>query len=34
MTEVANDGSQALEQVKNGNYLLVLMDSQMPVKDG
>ncbi len=33
-TEVANDGSEALEKVKNGNYLLVLMDCQMPVMDG
>lgn len=33
-TEVASDGSQALEKVKNGNYLLVLMDCQMPVMDG
>lgn len=33
-TEVACDGSQALEKVKSGNYLLVLMDCQMPVMDG
>jgi signal transduction histidine kinase/CheY-like chemotaxis protein len=32
--EVANDGLEALKKVKNGNYLLVLMDCQMPVMDG
>lgn len=33
-TEVASDGAEALEKVKNGDYLLVLMDCQMPVMDG
>jgi CheY-like chemotaxis protein len=33
-TDVASDGAQALEKVKRGDYLLVLMDCQMPVMDG
>lgn len=33
-TEVASDGAEALEKVKQGDYLLVLMDCQMPVMDG
>jgi signal transduction histidine kinase/HAMP domain-containing protein/ActR/RegA family two-component response regulator len=32
--DVAEDGQQAVEMVKSGNYALVLMDVQMPVMDG
>ncbi|NEX22589.1 CBS domain-containing protein [Thiorhodococcus mannitoliphagus] len=32
--DVVNDGQQAVEQVRSGNYALVLMDVQMPVMDG
>ncbi len=30
----ANDGAQAVDMVKSGNYDLILMDIQMPHKDG
>ncbi|GAA5863245.1 hypothetical protein JCM1840_002521 [Sporobolomyces johnsonii] len=32
--EVAKDGEQAVEKWQKGNYHLVLMDIQLPVKDG
>ncbi len=32
--EVADDGAEAVERVKAGDYALVLMDVQMPVMDG
>ncbi|UII29194.1 response regulator [Fulvivirga maritima] len=32
--EVADDGQQAIEKLKNNTYNLVLMDLQMPVLDG
>lgn len=32
--EVANDGYEALEKVRNGGYDLILMDMQMPGMDG
>jgi len=32
--DVVNDGLQAIEQVSNHDYALVLMDMQMPVMDG
>ncbi|MBK1721340.1 CBS domain-containing protein [Thiocystis violacea] len=32
--EVVDDGQQAVERVRTGNYALVLMDVQMPVMDG
>lgn len=32
--DVANNGQQAVDRVKCGNYDLVLMDMQMPVMDG
>lgn len=32
--EVAQDGAEAVEKVRNGNYDIVLMDIQMPVMNG
>jgi signal transduction histidine kinase/CheY-like chemotaxis protein len=32
--DLANDGKEALEKVKEGKYDLVLMDMQMPIMDG
>ncbi len=32
--DVASDGREAVEKVRQGNYALVLMDIQMPVLDG
>lgn len=32
--DLAKDGAEALEKVKEGDYTLVLMDYQMPVMDG
>lgn len=32
--DVASDGKQAIEKLKNGGFDLVLMDIQMPVMDG
>ncbi|MFN7916355.1 MAG: ATP-binding protein [Vicinamibacterales bacterium] len=32
--DVASDGAQAVERVRDGDYALVLMDVQMPVLDG
>lgn len=32
--DLAENGAQALEQIKNNDYSLVLMDLQMPVMDG
>ncbi|MEQ1635114.1 MAG: PAS domain S-box protein [Methylococcales bacterium] len=34
VTEVANNGQEAIERVSKGGYKLVLMDVQMPVMDG
>jgi len=34
IVEVANDGAEALEKVRRGNYHLILMDMQMPGMDG
>lgn len=31
---IAQDGQEAVEKVKDEHYYLVLMDIQMPVKDG
>jgi CheY-like chemotaxis protein len=33
-TDVVSDGAQAVEQVRQHDYALVLMDVQMPVMDG
>jgi len=32
--ELANDGSEALERVRENSFRLILMDCQMPVMDG
>ena len=32
--DIVNDGNAAIEKVKNNNYALILMDIQMPGKDG
>jgi hypothetical protein len=32
--EIAENGEQAIEKIRNGNFDLVLMDIQMPVMDG
>lgn len=32
--DIANNGAEAVEMVKQGNYRIVLMDIQMPVMDG
>lgn len=32
--EIANNGEEALQKFKNGNYELILMDLQMPIMDG
>jgi PAS domain S-box-containing protein len=34
VVDVANDGAEAVEKVRHGNYDVVLMDLQMPVMDG
>jgi len=34
LVDVANNGQEAVERVRAGNYALVLMDMQMPVMDG
>jgi len=34
VVEIANNGQESLEMLKNSNYDLVLMDLQMPVMDG
>ena len=34
MVDVVDNGQQAVERVRNGDYALVLMDMQMPVLDG
>ncbi|RTL17633.1 MAG: response regulator [Burkholderiales bacterium] len=34
VVDVASDGQQAVDMVRNGDYALVLMDVQMPVLDG
>lgn len=33
-TDTACHGAEAVEKIKNGTYLLILMDCQMPVMDG
>jgi len=32
--DIANDGKEAVEMFKNGDYELILMDYQMPIMDG
>ena len=34
VVDVANNGQEAVERVRSGDYALVLMDMQMPVMDG
>ena len=34
VADVAGDGSEALDMVRDQNYALILMDCQMPVMDG
>jgi len=34
VVDVANNGHEAVERVRSGDYTLVLMDMQMPVMDG